>query len=49
VLVVEDTPLGIDLLKKDKNSLNMKEVIHVIFFIAIQVLGQFVEFVVVIL
>jgi hypothetical protein len=42
--LLKDTPLGTDLLKKDKNSLNIKEVIHVIFCIAIQVPNQFVEF-----
>ncbi len=34
---LKDTPLGIDLLKKDRNSLNKKVVIHVFFCIAIQV------------
>jgi hypothetical protein len=46
--LLNDTPPRIDLLKKDKNSLNMKEVIHVIFCIVIQLLGRFVEFNVVI-
>jgi hypothetical protein len=47
--LLKDTPHVIDLLKKDKNSLNMKEVIHVIFCIAIQIPDRFAKFNVIIL
>jgi hypothetical protein len=38
-LLVKDIPFGIDFLKKDKNSLKRKVIIHVFYCIAIQVLG----------
>jgi hypothetical protein len=36
---MNDNPPGIDLLKKDKNSLNRKAIIQALFCIAIHVLG----------
>jgi hypothetical protein len=39
MLVIEGHPPGTNLLKKNKNSLNNKIIIHAIFCIVIQVLG----------